>query len=414
MTLRGGYELGFALACTSALLIVLLGGELPILAWGAIAAVWFAGRAHMMGRTAPAWVGTAIGLLSLVSGFAIVLSRGTETLVLGATIGIVGLLVGRVMTRTELSHDLQALLLTLLLVFAGAGLNSALSYGLAFVVYAIAAVWALVTRQLVEGAHREAARRGGAAVATTLARTDVVTVTFFAVSGLLSLVILSGTLILFIAFPRVGIGGFGVALQGRRLPDRVSLSSPPRAAMSSQTVARVQGLEYYEYTRGLYLRAATYDRLTRDGFDRNTVSTYQGPREMQGPAELGPVRTYEIFLHPVAGSRLLTLGASDRIAIRSGGKANPSIRTRIRQRASNGDVILDAPLTGAIRYWVEGRVTPASPPGPTDSALTVPEKTLAAWLELPEDIDGRLVSLAKEITSGQASAYDKAVALRRF
>ncbi len=414
MTLKGGYELGFALACTSALLIVLLGGELPFFAWLSIAAVWLGGRAHMDSKTAPAWVGTAIGFAGLAFGFWTVMTRGTDALILSASIAIVGLLTGRVITRTALVHDLQSLLLTLLLVFAGAGLNTAISYGAAFVIYAITAVWALVTRQLVEGAHREADRRGGAAVETTMARRDVVTITFFAVSGVLSLIILSGTLVLFLAFPRVGIGSFGVAMQGRRLPDRVSLSSPPRAAMSSEIVARVTGLSYIEYGRGLYLRAATYDRLTKDGFDRRGRSVALGPRDLQKQAELGPVRRYEVFLQPVAGSRLLTLGPAERIRIRSGGNANPSFRARIHERTASGDVYLDAPLTGPIRYSVQGNVVASRPAVPQASSAPIPAAAMRSWLELPDAIDSRVVELAKQVTQNAQTPYQKAVALRRW
>ncbi|MEO0593802.1 MAG: hypothetical protein AAFZ38_09495, partial [Myxococcota bacterium] len=72
MTLRLGYELGFGLACTSALLIVLLGGELPSLSWIGLVAVAVAGVLHIRGRSAPAWLGTSIGLLSLAAGFGLV------------------------------------------------------------------------------------------------------------------------------------------------------------------------------------------------------------------------------------------------------------------------------------------------------------------------------------------------------
>lgn len=414
MTLKGGYELGLALACTSALLIVLLGGELPLFAWGAIAAVWIGGRAHLQGRSAPAWLGTAIGFAGLGYGVFTVASRGVDALILSASIAIVGLLTGRVITRTELAHDLQALLLSLLLVFAGAGLNTAISYGGAFVIYAITAVWALVTRQLVEGAQREAKRRGGAAFETTMARRDVVTITFFAVSGALSLLILSGTLLLFMAFPRVGIGSFGVAMQSRRLPDRVSLSSPPRAAMSSEIVARVTGLSYIEYGRGLYLRAATYDRLTNDGFDRNRRGYYRGRRALHAQARVGPVRRYEVFLQPVAGSRLLTLGPTEGVRVRSGGNANPSFRARIQQRTATGDIYLDAPLTGPIRYSVEGHVATARPGVPTSSTLSTPDEELGYWLTLPEAIDPRVIELAKRVTASAQTPHEKAVALRSW
>lgn len=414
MTLRLGYELGFGLACTSALLIVLLGGELPSLSWIGLIAVAVAGVLHIRGRSAPAWLGTSIGLLSLAAGFGLVISRGTETLILGATIGIVGLLIGRVLTRTELVHDLQALLLTLLLVFAGAGLHTAVSYGVVFVIYSVTVVWALVTRQLVEGAHREADRRGGAAVVTTLARRDVVTPTFFAVSALLSVVILALTLTLFVAFPRVGIGSFGMTLKGRSLPDRVSLSGPPRAGMSSQVVARVSGLAENDYLRGLYLRAAAYDRLTRDGFDRDRQSATSSNPRLQRLATTGPIKSYEVFLQPVSGTRLPTLGPIERLRIMSGGSANPSLRARVHYQGPGGNVLLDAPLSGAVRYRVHGHITTASPTPPESPVASNPAPAFAPWLELPPNIDEAVFELARGLTADDATPYERARRLRNF
>ncbi|MEM6532830.1 MAG: transglutaminaseTgpA domain-containing protein [Myxococcota bacterium] len=414
MTLRYGYELGFALACTSALLIVLLGGEIPLPAWAAIASIWLAMLLRLRERTVPAWVGTFIGFASLATGAAMVASQGIETLVLGATVGIIGLLAGRVLTRTELGHDIQALLLTLLLVFAGAGLNTELSYGAAFVVYAITVVWALVTRQLVDGAHREASRRGGAAVETTLARRDVVTPTFFAVSALLSVIILSGTLILFVLFPRVGLGTFGMAFQGRRLPDSVSLRSPPRGGLSAAVVARVTGLSETEYNRGLYLRAATYDRLTKNGFERASVGQYPSEPRFQRLAWIGEEHGYEVFLQPVTGKQLLTLGPAKSLRILGGGDANPSRRgIAVPTPRPNGDVTMAQGLSGPVRYSVKGAINTSRPPPPVPDPNRLPD-AVTPWLELPEQVDRRVFELANTVVAGAETAQGKADALRRY
>ena len=66
----------------------------------------------------------------------------------------------RLVTASELKHDAQLLLLTLLLMFSGSVLHTEVSYGLVSLGYAVTMVWALVTRQLVVGAGMEAQRLG--------------------------------------------------------------------------------------------------------------------------------------------------------------------------------------------------------------------------------------------------------------
>ncbi|MEK7706060.1 MAG: hypothetical protein AAB426_13955, partial [Myxococcota bacterium] len=65
MTLGFAYELALALACSAALLGVLLGGELPVWSWVALVAPWLGGALHRRERALPLWLGTGLAVVWL-------------------------------------------------------------------------------------------------------------------------------------------------------------------------------------------------------------------------------------------------------------------------------------------------------------------------------------------------------------
>lgn len=413
MSLLVAYELGFALTATFALLCNLLGGELPLLAWASLAAPPLAALQHARGRAIAGWLGTAIGALALAQGAATIVARGVEALLLAAAVAVVGIFAARILTRRTPTHDLQAMLVSLLLVFSGAGLNTSVSYGVLFALYAISAAWALVTRQLVAGAYEEAARPGGARIEATLARRDIVTPALFFTTAAVSVVILASTLVLFAIFPRVGIGRFGLQLQRGSLPQDVSLRGPPMAGGTATVVARVSGVSYDDFLRGLYLRISVYDTPTADGFGR-AGALISRRQELFAPAGAGAPRRYEVFLQPIAGERLGVLGPTERVDVVAGGHANPSLRTFGRRIRGDGEVQVQGALSGPIRYRVMGSPSLAAWDLPADRrGLPLPEE-LGELLALPPSIDPRIPALARQVTAGATSAASRAEALRRF
>lgn len=419
MSLRFAHELGFALAMSLALLSVLLGGELPTELWGAMAAPWLAMllRRHDLAASTP--LGTVMALAAFVWGGLIAIEQGLDASLVAAAIALVGILVARLMTRRTPSHDLQALVLSLLLVFAGTVLHQQFTYGLVFVFYAVTVTWALVTRQLVEGAALEGWRRGDASFDQALARRDVVTPTFFAVTAGVAVVILLATSLLFVLFPRVGLGGLG--LQGRnsgRLPTSVSLLGVPRAVQGgSQVVARLRGVSYRTFLQGLYLRGSIYDHLDAAGFSQsNTLGTLRPTR-----LALAPTREqarYEVYLQPVTDQVLLSLGPVVEAQVQSGGYANPSARARLIGVGPTGELLSMSPLTGPMRYSIFGGLaapratmvaevlTPA--PAVLDAALA------AHFLALPDKVDPRIAPLAQQLAGSLPTLAGRAEALRKY
>lgn len=408
MTLGLAYAIGFVLAGTTALTTVLASGELPPWFWVVVLVPSASAFGRSRGQLVPVWLGTLVGAGALVYGILVLQARGPSGVLLGATIALVGIFLARLLTRSTLKHDLQALMLSLLIVISGAGMNSGVSYGVAFIAYSVSVVWALVTRQLVEGAEREAALPFGAKLDVTLARRDIVTPVFFAASAMVSLVVLLSTSFLFVLFPRVGLGSFKMAQTGG-LPDAVSLRGLPMAGGSGAVVARVKGVTETQVNRGLYLRAATYDGMRRDSFVRDNDLIAQTHRDWTRLAHHDDGSFYDVFLQPLTDNHLLLLGPTQNVKIiTTNSFGSPIAQAYFRP---NGEV--DATFTGAIRYNVFGATML--------SGLEVPETRIPAardeanpWLTVPGDLDARIAPLAAQTIGDAATPSAKADALRSF
>ncbi len=417
MTLRRGYALGLSAATALAMLGVLLGGELPALAWLALAAPVVAAR--RVGESAPRLqaVGTVLAVGSMLWGVTLVLGRGLDALLLGGATALLGILAARLVSRQTLAHDLQALLLSLLLVLAGSGLHTQLTYGVVFVGYALAAAWALVLRQLCAGAELEATRAGGAPLRVTLARRDIVTPTFVVATGAVALLVLGLTSGLFVLFPRIGIGSLAF-LRGSQslLPTAVRLDQAPLGlSTSGDVVARVAGLDEASFDRGLYLRAAVFEAAGTKGFAAGTPP----PPEDEVPlAAAGPVVTYDVFLQPVVDRQLPTLGPFRRASLVGGGSDTAAVPLRLAAAGSAGTVMALSPLVAAVRYRIEGGVSTPAPLGVAAGAARQPSLSQRLHLNRlatpPSDLDGRVATLAQSLTAGAGSAREKAERLRRF
>lgn len=158
MRLGLAHELGLAASCTASLLIVLLGGELPAFAWVTLAAPWLSLALQLAGKQPPASSGTLVGLASVALAVATLVNGGVESSVLAFAELLLGLLCARLLVRRTATHDVQALLVALLLVLAGSVLNVTLSYLWLFITFAVTLVWSLATRQLLAAAPRDLAQ----------------------------------------------------------------------------------------------------------------------------------------------------------------------------------------------------------------------------------------------------------------
>lgn len=430
MTLRTAYSLGLSVTLCLALLVVLIGGEMPTWAWFALLWPVRLGITLVRGssRVGNATLGTLIAVAGFLWGAALVVIDGLSVLLPEAAIALGASLVGRVEGRSNLHHDLQALLLSLLLIFAGAGLNSGISYGIIFVLYALAAAWALLARQLWISAAREAARERGIPEAVTLARRDLITPRFAVIAGTTALLVLFSTTVVFVLFPRVGLGNLAFLASRRAgLPEAVYLDSQPRALGGREVMARVKGVSYSIFARGLYLRVETYDKWTKLGFVHSPAADTDRFTDLGLAASAG-IHVYDVFMRPVTGTKLATLGPVERVRITAGGATNPSLLVRVSNGGITGEVWALSPIVGPVRYTIAGAYQSNSDEGfalranaegaaeAFDLSHSADPRTqrLSRFRELPSSLDERIRSLTHQVVGEARAPAAKVARLARY
>ena len=305
MTLAGAHVAAMVACTTLAHLTVLLGGNMHPACWAfALSSLAWPTCRDAFGPLAarPATVG-AVAAVALPLGAYLTGGGGHARAPAAACTALMGVLAARQASRTLPSHDLQALVLALLLTCAGALLNPTPSYALLLLPFAASGVMALMTRQLCYDLTLAALARGENAQAQVqLQRRDIVTARFAASVGALTCVIFAAAALTFVAFPRVGLPAFaGGGAHG--LPSSVTLGGGAWTFADGEVVARVFRLAPGDYAQGLYLRGRTYDQLDPDGF---AEGRRQAPRRPL--ATTGPELSYEVVQNVAEGDPVLTLG----------------------------------------------------------------------------------------------------------
>jgi transglutaminase-like putative cysteine protease len=419
MRLGLAHESGLLLTTVCALLIVLLGGEFPLAFWSVLGAPFLATWMRVRGQAAPASSGSLLGLASIAWGVSQIFVRGAESAVLAGGMTLIGILVARLLTRQTLRHDLQVIALSMLLVMAGSVLNVGMTFAICFFLYAISVIWALTTRQLLVGAENSAdGNLENVKTSAARARQDVVTVTFFGVTGLVAVAILLSTTIIFIAFPRVGSGNLGLPSGEMGLfPPSVSLHGQPRASVGTgEVVARIKGLTKESFSRGLYLRGAIYEEIGAHGFAQLNPPPLLRKTNLD-LSQSPELATYDIYLQPIAGELLFSLGPVRKAKSISGGYPNPGYRLGISGTSARGELWAAAPLAGAFRYQIQGGLAyPGYVPVASTRRIpiTLPPTQAASFLEIPVDMDARVKELAMGVIGTETDPQQKALLLHQY
>jgi hypothetical protein len=416
MSLKVAHELGFGAAMLCGVLGLLLGGALPPACWLILLVVPLSAWQSLHERPLSVRAGGVVGLICLAYAATMLLGGGDGAALLGACVFLLGMLAARLLTRSYPSHDLQALVLSLLLMFAGTLLHQAFTYALVLIAYTVAATWALLTRQLVSGCTEAYFRHGNRAELTaSLARRDVVTVRFGLTVAALAWCILLATGVLFVLFPRVGLGGMRFAPQTGLLGDSISLSGPPRAQGSDQVVVRLRGLSAQAADAGLYLRGRIYDGLRNDGFRREPTLARVRPSQMVQRVVGAPL-SYQLEIQSVDGDRLLALGPVLH-AERPGDLFGAVAGQEVAVQAPSSELVALEPMQGPTRLNLVGYNVPLrlQSYGQGDDALEVTDAPFRQhFLSLPPNLDPNVVALAQRIVGTTPRFGDRALKLRQF
>lgn len=379
------------------------------------------------------WLWTTASVFALLYSVLTAIVTG-DFLGVGAQF-LIWLVVAKAYNRRTARDWQQMYLLAFLMLVAGSVLNADLTYGLCFLGFVIAATWALTLfhlrremedNLLVKHAADRASER--VEVRRILDSKRIVGSRFFLGTGLLSFGVFLIASIVFLAIPRVGFGFFiknrgGLTLAG--FSDGVKLGGHGVIKHDSTVVMRVEidakyggrdkpeihwrGVAFDYYEKGRWTRTATSPRtqatrsIVRPGIERWYLKWLDGKRASD-------VVTHgvkqEIWLDPLDSDVLF-------------GASNPHVfetamiaRKRKPKTPHNDEFRLEHGST--LHYTVWSDLERPEPNELRAATGTLPAQYENAYLQLPPEITPETRALAKRLTEGLPTAYDKAIAIERW
>jgi transglutaminase-like putative cysteine protease len=409
----------------------LQGPWLAVIAAGVIASWWAEGALLASPRYARVQTSLLLVALAIQSGRVALAGHG----LLDAAVEFSALLqVSRLAYRRSASEFQQSAALSLAHLIAATVLGAGLSYALCFIGFVITLPWALTLghlRREIEGNYLADARAGRASVPIDVARIlrsrRVVGPGLLIGSSLLSLPIFAMTAVLFVAFPRIGLGAFSLR-QSRGGPtaglgDEVDLSGHGTIRDDPTIVLRIEPSVVEANpspTRPFRLRGAAFDGYNGRAWSRrsglrsgilregNSYDLLRIPRRIRGR-----MTSYRITLDALDPPVMLLPPGSVRVQVEPRIEAavprypdltrDGANEVRYAQRDDLG-IIYTAFVPAAIADDL-GRFT-------ADRSALLPEDR-ARYLQLPPMSDA-FVALAHRLTDAAPTALDKAAAVERY
>jgi transglutaminase-like putative cysteine protease len=346
------------------------------------------------------------------------------------------LLVNKLFNRRSSRDYQQAYVLSFLLLVAGSALDASVFYVVGFALYVVFATWSLILfnlrRDMEENylfKHSGDEQSERVEINRILNSRRVVGVAFLAGTGLMSLGVLAGATVFFLAFPRVGFGligphgPHGVSMAG--FGAEVRLDQSGLIEPNPTVVARVafpdgtngvdldtlhlRGVAYDVYSNGTWSHGPDYPSTLV--FDRTAlVWASTDSQHPPAPTHVDPypgALVQDVQLEPMDTSTVF--GASRILGIRldsNGGADSPT-----PQGGKEGEVQINHSSTLRYRVYSDLAMPTAAelrtdaPPDPSD---------LGRYLELPGDLPTTIRALGQRLTADQVTEYDKVMAVERY
>lgn len=373
-----------------------------------------AGGDKLRGRWQWAW-STLLGGAFLV--FAVQVFAGHVDIVLAAAWFVELLCIHRLWQRGTERDELLLLLLSLLLLSAGAALAAELTFGFAFLGFAVTGTWALALTHLRFAIE---AGRGEAGSAALLNSRRIATPALLGGLALLSTLAIAGAALVFFSFPRVTIGGWRRASRPSPvagLGDRVDLAQHGTIEDDPRVVLRVR---LHPPPRGdpeslaMHWRARALSHWTGHGWRSDGSGII--------PARRLPTRTHHGRPPSLLTADVEVVGAlSDGVVLTPQGWPL-SVEFRRPGSARAGSQRLYRNASGDLFYQpVDGNdlsyVVVVDGAEPDLPAMRGRERRYPPWLapdlEVPKVLNPRVLALAQRLGGGKDPA-DAAAAIEHW
>jgi protein-glutamine gamma-glutamyltransferase len=413
------------------------GGLSPLISLGGLVALiaswWWEPPLIRFEKWALAWtIGSVLALVYSVLTAAI----SADFLGVGAQF-LVWLIVAKAFNRRAARDWQQMYLLAFLMLVAGSVLNPDLTYGLCFLGFVIASTWALTLfhlrremedNLLVKHAADRASER--VEVRRILDSRRIVNGRFFLGTGALSFGVFLGAALVFLALPRVGVGFFlkgrgGLTLAG--FSDGVKLGGHGVIKNDATVVLRAEigshwggrdapdihwrGVAFDRYDHGQWSRLNTAPRtlqtLEETALRDRRFLLWDGPALPSGAIDrlASELVKQDIWLDPL-DSDVLFGATAPRIV-----EYAHTLRPRKPLAERNDEIRLEHGST--VHYTVWSQLTPPAPDVLRAATGNFPEG-YQAYLQLPPEITRRTRDLARKITAGLTTEYDKVEAIKSW
>jgi len=400
--------------------------ELPSAIWvfvaGGLIAGWFVGGKPWGRRT------NIVFTTSLIVAFALILFIGFQTgewLVYSIIFALLAT-VTRTLQHHTARQQFQLIALSFLLMVAASVTNPDVSFAIYFLFYAVLLTWALTYTHLLQRVEEGTERSGIAWKASRL-----VTRRFLVGSSALALALLLSSMLIFLLFPRLGLGFFSAQTRtGNPLTgfsDSLELGHFGTLQDSTRVVMRVEfpvSIEERPDIRALKLRGMAFDTYDGKAWSRTQTGTtplaadqdgYYGVRYLPRlPQSDFRVYEYDIYLEPLDIDTKVLFAAPRPLAIRH--LATRFDRWRGTSKAFFRDPLENLSFTGPGRtstsYTVRSGEFSVAPARLRRSGTYYPQEIAKHYLQLPESLDSRITDLANTVAGNTANEYDAAIALR--
>jgi transglutaminase-like putative cysteine protease len=350
---------------------------------------------------------------------------------------LIWLIVAKAFNRRAARDWQQMYLLAFLMLVAGSVLNPDLTYGACFLGFVIASTWALTLfhlrremedNLLVKHAADRASER--VEVRRILDSRRIVNGRFFLGTGALSFAVFLGAALVFLALPRVGVGFFlkgraGLTLAG--FSDGVKLGGHGVIKNDATVVMRVEiasryggreapeihwrGVAFDHYERGQWTRDERAPR-TQQTLEQSATRDRRFLRWDGAPLTAAAIDALsvalvkqEIWLDPLE-SDVLFAASTPRIV-----EYVHTLRPRRPLVERNDEVRLDHGST--VHYTALSQLASPAPDTLRASDGELPGG-YGLYLQLPPEITPRTLELARRITAGARTEYDKVNAIKQW
>jgi len=363
------------------------------------------------------WLWTAL-LAGTFLTMALLVATARVDIVLAMARFVELLCIHRLWNRRTQRDEMLLLLLSLLMLCAGAALSAELLFGLAFIAFSVSATWAMALTHL---RFEIEAGRGVQGSATLLQSRRVATPRLLGALAGLSMLGLAGAAVIFVTFPRVTIGGWRRASNKQRvagLSNQVDLSLQGSIADDPRVVLRVRldpdpGVEHL----AMHWRARALSVWTGQGWraadagEMPSLRMPQRPKQRPSPAKRGVLIADTEAVAGFSDGLVLTpegwpYGVEFRRPLTARGQPQKLYRN------AAGDFFYQPIDVGDIHYIVTVSRDDKVVASLRGRGQQYPP-WLAADLALPADLDPRVAALAKRLGSNKDPA-DAAVAIETF